>query len=817
MPSHFPFLNMHHYRRAWRCAGVFVMPLAGVMAPVQAQTSGAPVTVAIAPGPLSAALSAYAAKAGVLLSFDPALTRDLRTQGLNGVYGFEDGLRRLLDGSGLESLRRADGGYTLRRIAQADVQADMGALPAVTVADSRDGEAPSEGSGSYTLRATGAATRMPLSLRETPQSISIVTRQQIEDQNLVTLDDVLRQTPGIVADRLDERVTFTSRGFALNTMIDGVPTFSFKTPAAEAGMVNTAIYDRVEIVRGAAGLLNGVGEPGGSVNLVRKRPTSEFSGHVNVGAGRWNNYNTEVDLGGPLNSAGTLRGRVVAARTAGDSFIDYKKRSDDVFYGILEADVSAGTTLSLGYEYQKTAISGANFGQVPLFYSDGTRTNLPRSFNPATPWSQWDMYSDKLFVTLDHRFDSGWRLKMDASRLKNKRKATWGYLFEYFPVDQSGASTIEIRDNPATSTNQSFDVYAEGPFRVFDREHRAALGMSYNNYRSELNLNSANLAGWDRRPLNFYALQDFPKPGTFYTFFNTFLDARETAVYGSTRLKLADPVSLILGARVTWYEEKSSSYNGPANIWTTNPDVKASRVFTPYAGLVVDLNKEFSAYGSYTRIFIPTSSRDASNNVLQPQTGRNLEVGLKGSHLDGRLNSSFALFRTQEQNVAVEDPSGTPLPDGSTPYRAVKGASSKGFELTLSGELVRGLQLMGGYTFFAKRDAEGGLLLPSNPQRLFRTAVSYRLPGAWSKLTIGGNVSYQSSIYYDEINDLGRATQGGVTLFGLMARYEFDQHVTASINVENLSDKHYYSGLGGYNGYNYGTPRNVWVKLGYKF
>lgn len=812
MPPQFPLLRASVSLPALLAAGAFALPLAGVTTPAHAQAPAGQVSVAIEPGPLSAALSAYAAQAGVLLSFDPALTRDLQSPGLRGSYGFEDGLRQLLAGSGLEPARRADGGYTLRKLPQSEVTA----LPAVTVTGAGD-EGPSEGTGSYTVPATSAATRMPLSLRETPQSISVVTRQQMDDQNLNTLDEVMRQTPGIAVDRLDERVQFTSRGFALNTMLDGVPTLSFKTPSAEAGMINTAIYDRVEVVRGAAGLLNGVGEPGGSVNLVRKRPTSEFAGHVTAGVGRWNSYNAEADLGGPLNSAGTLRGRVVAARTAGDSFIDYKKRSDDVFYGILEADILPNTTVSLGYEHQKTAIDGANFGQAPLFYSDGTRTNLPRSFNPVTPWSQWDMYTDRIFATLDHRFDSGWHIKMDASRLKNERKAAWGYLLAYRPIEPSGASTIELRDNPANSTNKSFDIYAEGPFQAFGREHRAVLGVSYNRYTSELNLNSANPAGWDRRPVNFYELRDVQRPSMPYTFFNTFLDAKETAIYGSARLKVADPVSVILGARTTWYEENSSSYNGPANLWTHNPTAKENGVFTPYAGVVVDLSKNYSAYASYTRIFIPTTSRDAGNVVLPPQTGQNYELGLKGEHLDGKLNTSFAIFRTQEENVAVEDPSSPPLPDGSTPYRAVKGARSKGFELTASGEVAPGLQLMGGYTYFAKRDAEGALLLPSTPQRLFRLAASYRLPGEWNKLTIGGNVSYQSSIYYDEASGLGRASQGGVTLFGLMARYDFNRHVSASINVENLTDKYYYSGLGGYNGYNYGTPRNVWMKVSYKF
>jgi len=778
-----------------------------------ANTAGPLVQIAIKAQPLAQALNEWAQQTRLQIIVQQALVQGKVAPAVSGSLPPMQALDRLLAGSGL--LAEQDGGaVVLRAMPQAGASAT---LAPVTVMAQADQEGVTEGTGSYTTRSTGAATGMSLSLRQTPQSISVVGQQQIADQNLVTLDDVLRQTPGIVAEKLDERVNFTSRGFALNTMIDGVPTFSFKTPAAEAGMVNTAIYDRVEIIRGAAGLLNGVGEPGGSVNLVRKRPTSEFTGHATAGVGSWNNRKLELDVGGPLNDAGTLRGRAVASRTTGHSFIEAKKRSDEVFYGILEADIAPDTTLSAGYEHQRTAIDGANFGQVPLFFSDGSRTRFPRSFNAGTPWSRWDMYTSKLFVTLEHHLSNGWRIKMDASRLKNERKALWGYLFDYLPVDTTGDSTIEIRDNPARSTNKSFDLHATGPFTAFGREHRGSLGLSFNDYGSALQLNSANPSGWDRRPLNFYQLQDFPKPTQFYTFYNTFVDARETAVYGSVRLKVAEPLALILGARTTWYEEKSSAYYGPGATWTINPSAKESAVFTPYAGLVMDLNKEFSAYASYTRIFLPNTARDSSNAVLAPQTGQSYELGLKGEHLDGKLNTGFAVFRTQEKNVAVEDLGGSTLPDGSTPYRSVPGAHSRGFELTASGEVLRGLQLMGGYTYFAKRDNEGAVLLPNYPRRLLRVATSYRLPGDWNRLTIGGSLSYQSAIHYDEIDGLGRASQGGFALIGLMARYEIDKQVTASINIENLGDKYYYSGLGGYNGYNYGTPRSVWLKLGYRF
>lgn len=278
---------------------------------------------------LASALNELSRQTGMQVFAAGDVVAGVRAPALSGHFTLQQALDRLLAGSGLVAARSGASQVTVQR--RPAVSSDRATLPQVNVTAQGSADGTTEGSGSYTTRVTGAGTRMDLSLRETPQSVSVITRQQIEDQNLVSLNDVLRQTPGIVADRLDERVDFSSRGFALNTMIDGVPTFSFKSPSAEAGMVNTAIYDRVEIVRGAAGLLNGVGDPGGSVNLVRKRPSSEFYGRATTGLGRWNSYNLELDVGGPLNSAGTLRGRTVVSRTAGDNFVQGKKRSDDVF------------------------------------------------------------------------------------------------------------------------------------------------------------------------------------------------------------------------------------------------------------------------------------------------------------------------------------------------------------------------------------------------------------------------------------------------------------------------------------------------------
>jgi len=785
--------------------------IAAAQAPGQAATPTFDISVPTQP--LAAALNELSRQTSAQVLAAGDVVAGINAPAVSGRLTLQQALDRLLAGSGLVAVRNGTSQVTIQRASAASAGS---ALPTVTVQAASDGT--TEGTGSYTTRSTATATRLDLSLRETPQSVSVIGRQQIEDQNLVTLDDVLRQTPGIVSDRLDERVNFTSRGFTLDTMIDGVPTLSFNTVAGEASMISTAIYDRVEVIRGSAGLLNGVGSPGGVVNLVRKRPSAEFSGHVTGGIGSWNRYNAEVDVGGPLNAAGTLRGRFVASRTDGKSFIESKKTSEDVLYGILEADLSPTTTLSLGFEHQKTATDGANFGQAPLFYSDGTPTRLPRSFNSSAPWSYWNMYSDKIFASLDQQLGGGWRLKLDASYLKSKRKRASGDLNTYYPVDGvTGDSTIDIRDNPANSRNTSFDAHLRGPFEAFGRTHEAVFGLSYNDYDYAIDTNLAAPTAFDTRPLNFYMLQSFPAVTSFpYKSYTLSGQVTEKAAYASTRLRLADPLSVIVGARATWYRDSSLNRNQVAETLTQNPGSHESGVITPYAGIVYDLSKEFSVYGSYTDIFIPNTVRDSANSLLKPQRGKNYEVGIKGEHFGGKLNTSLAVFRTKQTNAPVEDTSAGLLPDGSIPYRAVPGAHSRGFELTASGELAPGWQMLAGYTYYAKRDNDGVLLDSTIPNRLFRISTSYRLPGEWSKLTIGGSVNYQSGIYYDEYSGLGRASQGGLTVIGVMARYEFSKKLSASLNIENLADKHYYSGLGGYNGYTYGRPRNAWLKLTYK-
>ncbi|WP_431262121.1 TonB-dependent siderophore receptor [Roseateles chitinivorans] len=693
------------------------------------------------------------------------------------------------------------------------------ALPTVSVSGR---SAPTEGTGSYTARSTGAGTRMPLSPRETPQSLTVIGRQQMDEQNLDTLNEVMRQTPGIVVNRRDERVDFTSRGFSMSQMVDGIPTLAFNNVSAEASMTSMAMYDRVEVIRGPAGLLNGVGQPGGSINLVRKRPTRDFEGSVTVGAGNWSRYLTQADVGGSLTAGDGVRGRVVASYSGGDTFIDNKSRKDSLLYAIVETDLGARTVLAGGFEYQKNDIDGANFGNIPPYYGNGTRLVVPRSYSFSTPWSVWNMETKRAFVNLQHEFDNGWQVKAEVAQVKNDRERYSGDLQSTLPTFPINAATnigvVSLSDNPANGTNKSVDVYASGPFQLFGRTHQAVIGFNVNKLETEIANNSALNTGTrlDRRPGAVFDLGAIAKPDFQYPRLRQYGETEERAIYASTRLQATDGLSLVIGSRATWYENKAyqRSWAGTANGARVDvAPVKEDGVFTPYAGVVYDLTPAVSVYGSFTQIFQPNTSKDVNGNVIDPQRGSNVEFGVKSEHFGGRLTTAAAVYRTKQDHVPVA--TGTLQPDGSPAFRGERGTVTEGFEFSVAGEVLTGWQVQTGYAYGTPRKADGSALSPHLATRTFNLATSYRLPGVLNKLTVGGNVSYQNHTSMDIISKPA-LTQGGYTLLGLLARYDVTRQLTLSLNVENVTDKTYVW-MSGQSGYMFGTPRSTWVRANYKF
>ncbi|MEQ5875579.1 TonB-dependent siderophore receptor [Pseudoalteromonas sp. NFXS39] len=675
-----------------------------------------------------------------------------------------------------------------------------------------------EGTNAYTMGETAAATGLPLSLQETPNAVTVITRQRIDDQQLNSVQDVLDNTTGITLNQSDsERTSFYSRGFLINNVqYDGIPiAVGDVVNGSGIGSLNTAFYERVEVVRGGSGLLTGTGNPSAAINLVRKRPTRDFSAAASIGAGSWDTYWGLTDLSMPLAEDGRIRARIVGTYQDGHSYLDDYKPERKGFYGIIEADLTKDTTLSLGYDYQSIMPKGATWGGLPLWFSDGTQAEYSRGKNYAQKWSHWDNTLKTAFAEIAHVFDNGWNIKATANQYRTEFDAELLGLvgrpdretgLGFFPY---GAYPVALASGGRSRQN-TFDVMASGPFELQGRKHDLVVGATSSRRTSR----QADISPFyvSTAAVNVYDLSPaHPRPD-FETMASvpTHTRVKQSGIYSAARFSLADPLKLIIGGRFSNYEIDDVS--------GTSLHYKKSGEFTPYAGLVYDINKTYSSYVSYTSIFNPqTDYRDSSGNVLTPSKGKTKEIGLKGAYMDGRLNASVALFDTKLNNAA-QVVAGSYTPGGAQAYKGADGTKSRGIELDLQGELALGWNIYAGITHFTAEDGDGVRLnskLPRTTAQLFNT---YQLPGDWHSLTLGGGIKWQSRFY--QTPNTGTSTlggeQGSYALVSLMGRYDITQKFDLSVNLNNLFDKKYALQKGDFDTVSYGAPRNVMLTLNYK-
>lgn len=665
----------------------------------------------------------------------------------------------------------------------------------------------------YTVDQSSAATRLPLTLKDTPQSISVITAQRIEDQHLVTLRDVLDNTIGINSSAYDtERVVFWARGFQVENMAyDGVPVAASLNVSSADASLDTAIYDRIEVIRGATGLLSGAGSPAAAINFVRKHADSRTpQADVSLDWGSYGSVRASIDGSTPLNASGSVRGRLVVAHEDGDSYLDRYHHRKNVFYGVVDADLGADTTLSLGYDYQKTKPSGVTWGSFPVFRDDGSFIRWPRGFTSAADWTWWNNTTRTAFADLRHSFANGWQVHAQASHRRTDADSALFYVYG-FPNRTTGEGITPYAYKSYQHGRQNMvDVYASGPFQAFGREHELVVGFNGSNYGTNYYEyphgdlpDVGDFNSWH----GAYPYPDFARTAQFVSYTRI----RQQGLYAALRLQLADPLKLVAGARYArWKNDTDDATSGIYH-------ERQSRTL-PYAGLIYDITPDYSAFASYTKIFDPQTSRTATGSYLAPMVGSSRELGLKGRHFDGALNTSLTFFETRLDNVAEADV-GKTLPDGITQaYYAVNGTTSRGYELEVSGSFSEDWNGTFGWSHFNVKAPGAGAIRTSLPRTLVRTFTTWRLPGNWNRLTIGGGLNWQGASHtpVDGPNGPQRVDQSSVLLVSAMARYAFDDHASLQVNGNNLLDRKYFV-LDDYSNLYYAPPAEFMVSFNYKF
>lgn len=790
--------------------------------------------------PLDEALKQLAIQTGTTISYDSKALSNLQAKALKGNYALDQALAALLQPHALLAVKVNNGGYSVQAKQRVQTQTREVQLEAIhsqaknasgansSQVMSADGTAQlatisltansgnnltTEGSGSYTAKATTASTGLALSLKETPQLVSVITRQQMEDQNLTQLTDVVSQAAGLTINQSgnigSDLSPIYARGQTVdNYLLDGVKLMSSYSSIFQSQ--DTALFDRVEVVRGANGLMTGAGSASASINMVRKKPLQDFKASVSASAGSWDTYRTDVDVSSPLNQTGTIRGRTVLAYQTGDSYIDRYSEERKIAYGVVEADLTEKTKASLGLSYQKMDISGIARGGLPSFYTDGTLIDWSRSDSNAASWSESDRTTTAYFADIEHQFNERWKLKGVISRTITASDEIVGYGYSRSGINkETGAGAVLYGSHwDYEPTQDLFNLTLNGSFDLLNQTHDVVLGTTYARSKNKRPTYSGwsvstldNIFEWDG---NTPTRPEMPIGGWYSN------DEKSQSVFGAIRLKLADPLAVILGTRLENWQRVDKDYTNSDQKLVTSIREEKNK-FIPYVGITYDLTEQWTGYASYTNIFLPQDKQTTTGSYIDPLVGNSTELGIKGEFFDNQLNVGAAIYQTQEDNksIAIE---GETAPDGSQAYRTESGTKSRGFELEATGKLTDTWQVSASFSRNISQDKDGNNLntnIPNNTAKFFTT---YTLPYLDEALTIGGGLRWQSEIYQDNVPTKTRFTQDSYALVDLMARYKINENLLVNFNLNNLFNEKYH--LSTTNSY-YGAPTNFRVGLKY--
>lgn len=683
---------------------------------------------------------------------------------------------------------------------------------AVAVADARkDGETELpdmviSGESTSATQPPGVTTlgKVPLKPRELPQSASVIDHERLEQQNLFSLDEAMQQATGVTVQPFQLLTTaYYVRGFKVDSFeLDGVPALLGNTASSPQDM---AIYERVEILRGSNGLLHGTGNPAATVNLVRKRPQREFAASTTLSAGRWDRYRAEVDVGGPLSASGNVRGRAVAAYKDRDYFYDVADQGTRLLYGVTEFDLSPDTLLTVGAQYQHID-SITNMAGVPMA-KDGSNLGLSRDTYLDVDWDRfkWDTY--RAFGSLEQQLGGGWKGKVSAEYQEADSRLRYAGSFGAIDPQTGDGGQLTGAAYKFKSIQRSLDANLNGPVRLFGLTHELLGGVTY--AQGETRQDTARFLNLPNTPVNVYRwdphgvprpqIGQYTSPGTTTT--------TQKGLYALGRIKLAEPLTLVVGGRESWWDQDT-----PATRF------KPGRQFTPYGGLIWDFARDWSWYVSYAEVYQPQADRQTWNSEpLSPVEGKTYETGIKGELADGRLNLSLAAFRIDLENNPQEDPD-HPGPPNNPFYISGGKVRSQGFELEGTGYLTPYWSLSAGYTYTSteylkdSQNDSGTRYSTFTPRHLLRLWSNYDLPWQDRRWSVGGGLQAQSDYSVDYRGVSMR--QGGYALVNMRLGYKIDEHWTAAVNVNNLFDRTYYQSLSNPNWNNrYGEPRSFNVSL----
>jgi len=793
--------------------------LAAIFGPVLATTGASPAAaqgteqlvsteafdIRIPAQPLATALNELSRQTGAQIIAGAALLTNTTSRDISGRLTVEQALGRMLADARLEAIRTANGGFAIQRASEKG----GAALPTVLVTASGGGESATGPVAGYVAKRSGTGTKTDTPIVETPQSISVVTSEQMRAQHAQTLQDALGYTSGIAAGAaaINPSVgdTFFIRGFQADTQFGSFYRDGMRYMAnIYNGKQEPYGIERVELLKGPSSILYGAAAPGGVINSVTKRPQTEPYHEVSAEIGNDNRRQLSADLTGPLDAEGVWSYRLTALARKSDTFIDYG-RNDRVYVApALTWRPSAATSLTLLASHQESKQSDA--GTLP---ANGTLLPNPNGVIPRSRYlgepghNRFNTTTSTIGYVFEHSLADGVKLNHRLRKFDSKLDAQYFLLSGW----TDGATRRQIgrqsrAQNDDTSvltsdTNVQFDI-GTGPVK-----HTLLAGIDYTKSDHQSERQRGTLAA-----INVFA----PVYGTGFTTSPWRLiedNRRQVGIYVQDQIKIDNKWVALIGGRYDSFRNE--------DILNTSRTYSKDSAFTGRAGVVYLADNGLAPYASFSQSFNPTGGTDRLGRTFDPDKGEQYEVGVRYQPSGSDTMLSAAVYQLTRKNVLTPDPVDATFSVQTGEVR------SRGLELEAKTKVGRHLSLIAAYTYndarttHSNNPAEIGARFFAAPFHVASIWADYNL-GAWGLpgWIVGGGARYVSS----KPGSTASASLGvpGYTLFDAQLSYD-NGPWRYTVNVANLSDKRYIPSVcyTGVTGCDYGAPRTITAGATYRW
>ena len=751
---------------------------------------------------LNAALLSFADTAGVQLFYDVSRVENLRSTAVRGDLTRQEALARLLDGTGI-AFRFTDSSTVTLQPMTAEQGSGPQQLGPITVeARSESAIGPVDG---YVANRSLTGTKTNTPLIETPQSISIITRDQLDDRDADTINEALRYTPGFQGEVFgnDSRVDFLRyRGFdeaGTGVFLDGLQLRSSAFAEFRPELYGA---QRVEVLRGPASVLYGQSGAGGLVNLVTKRPTFEPFGEVELEAGSFDHFEGKADIGGPLAGLETLAFRLTGLFRDSDTQVDFVDDNRKFIAPALTFRPREDTTLTILGRYQDDRTGSTN----QFLPAEGTLDSNPngtipdRRFIGEPGFDGFDRTAYGIGYLLEHEVSTIWTFRQNAryDALEVDSKSVFGGGLQ---ADQRTLNRFAFVANGDTD-QFTVDTQAQADFVTGGAAHTLLLGVDYQRYEVDDFQRFGAAPSLDIFSPVYGAA--FARPPVS-TDANTVQD--QVGLYAQEQLKIFEDLVVTVGGRHDFvFSERED------RLADTKSDQDDSE-FSWRAGLVYLFDVGLAPYANYSRSFLPIVGTDGNGDAFEPETGTQYEVGVKYQPPGFNSSVTLAAFHITRENVRTPDPN-NPLNQVQTGE-----VRSQGIEVEGTASFDFGLDLTAAYTFQDVEITESNAGDEGNrptliPEHLASLWADYGVQtGPLAGLGIGGGVRYKGSTFGDAANSF---KVDDFILVDAAIRYDW-RDFTFALRADNLLDNRHVAGCSSGNACFYGTEQTIVASVRYRW